>query len=291
MLDQGNDKTVQTDTDQSMNIAYILPRFVRHIFPDAWIKFILEQRFIIKPGIETTNPDAAVQNYLNQLEKHQFSVTDKKILVFGYGGRFDVGCGLLANGARQVILLDLFTYPDSQRNRALLEQYPNLLEEKNGIVLPSGEKLVLIEGNILDKKVQTAVGKVDLVLSNSVYEHIDQVENITQALASLLTLLGAHYHNIDLRDHFFKYPFEMLTFKEKIWVRWLNPSSNHNRYRYNDYRNAFEAYFNHVQMTITESLPEEFQKVKSKIQPEFIVGDDNIDAVAQISVFACDVKS
>ena len=84
---------------------------------------------------------------------------------------------------------------------------------------------------------------VDMVLSSSVYEHLDDVEGITGALADLTRPDGLQIHYVDLRDHFFRYPLEMLRFSESTWRTWLNPSSNHNRYRLWNYRNAFEACF------------------------------------------------
>jgi hypothetical protein len=273
-----------------MNIRYVIPRFIRHILPDEIAKKLLEQRFIIKPGIETSDPTAAVQSYLDALTKNGFSIKGKRVLIFGYGGRYDVGLGLVEKGATQVVLSDLFTSPDPNRNRALLQHYPILLTEKEGIVVPKGNQLLLVQGNIEEKAIQEAIGKVDLVLTNSVYEHLVNVDNITRILAEMLLPGGAHFHKIDLRDHFFKYPFEMLTFSESTWRRWLNPSSNHNRFRYNDYMQIFERYFENVVMEVTDFLPEAFAKIKSKIQPEFLTGDDEIDAIGQISVFASNPK-
>ena len=273
-----------------MNIRYVIPRFIRHILPDEIAKKLLEQRLIIKPGIETSDPTAAVQSYLDALTKNGFSIEGKRVLIFGYGGRYDVGLGLVEKGATQVVLSDLFTSPDPNRNRALLQHYPILLTEKKGIVVPKGDQLVLVQGNIEEKAIQDAIGKVDLVLTNSVYEHLVNVDNITRVLAKMLLPGGAHFHKIDLRDHYFKYPFEMLTFSESTWRRWLNPSSNHNRFRYNDYTQIFKRYFENVVVEVTDFLPEAFAKIKSKIQPEFLTGDDEIDAIGQISVFASNPK-
>jgi len=68
------------------------------------------------------------------------------------------------------------------------------------------------------------------------------VEGITRALARLTRPGGMHLHYVDMRDHFFKYPFEMLTYSKQTWQSWLNPTSNLNRYRIPDYRRAFEAW-------------------------------------------------
>ena len=84
---------------------------------------------------------------------------------------------------------------------------------------------------------------MDLVLSTSVYEHLDDVDGITQALAKLTAPDGAQLHFVDLRDHYFKYPFEMLKFSEAVWRNFLNPTSNLNRFRLPDYRRIFEKLF------------------------------------------------
>ena len=68
-------------------------------------------------------------------------------------------------------------------------------------------------------------------------------DGITHALAGLTAAGGLNIHFVDLRDHFFRYPFEMLHYSEAAWRRWLNPTSNHNRYRVWDYRRVFEAAF------------------------------------------------
>jgi hypothetical protein len=91
---------------------------------------------------------------------------------------------------------------------------------------------------------------------------------------------------VDLRDHYFKYPFEMLRFSENTWRRWLNPSSNHNRYRLWDYRRAFQACFADVEVEIISREEEAFRKALPHLRPEFVSGDINEDAVSGIQVVA-----
>jgi hypothetical protein len=78
----------------------------------------------------------------------------------------------------------------------------------------------------------------------------------------------------------------MLRFSERTWRNWLNPSSNHNRYRLWDYRRVFEACFEHVQIEILSREIEEFRKVTSYVRPEFMSGNLDEDAVALIRVIA-----
>jgi len=76
------------------------------------------------------------------------------------------------------------------------------------------------------------IDPVDIVVSNSVYEHLPGVAMgaITQGLAVVTKPDGIQIHFIDLRDHYFKYPFAMLAFKDKTWRTWLIPSSSLNQF-------------------------------------------------------------
>jgi hypothetical protein len=126
--------------------------------------------------------------------------------------------------------------------------------------------------------------QADLILSNSVLEHVQDVDAIIQALATLTSSNGVQIHFIDLRDHFFKYPFEMLCYSDKTWYQWLNPSSHLNRCRMADYQHIFETYFTNVEITVLESDREAFQQVQPRIRQEFLSGITEIDAATVIRV-------
>jgi hypothetical protein len=95
---------------------------------------------------------------------------------------------------------------------------------------------------------------------------------------------------VDLRDHYFKLPFEMLTFSERTWKRWLNPTSNLNRFRLRDYQRVFDSHFANVQVKVLERDPEAFARARSRIRPEFLAGDEAHDAVTLIEVVASKPK-
>jgi SAM-dependent methyltransferase len=141
-----------------------------------------------------------------------------------------------------------------------------------------------LEADIRDPGAANQIAPVDFVLSSSVYEHLDDVEGITRALAKLTKPTGIHIHYVDLRDHFFKYPFEMLSFSESTWRRWLNPSSNHNRYRLWNYRDAFQACFEQVEINVLTREEEAFRKLLPHIRPEFVSGNMDEDAVGVILI-------
>ena len=269
-----------------LNFPYLLPRLARHFLPEKLVRVLLLRNIIIRPGLETSNPFAAVQRYADVLSERGLSFRGRRVLVFGYGGRFDLGFGLLMEGVSHVILCDKYAPPDETHNRQMFgaeEKYFHV--EKQGL-RPRPEYMTLIEEDIRDSEVTAEIESVDFVLSSSVYEHLDDVEGITRALARLTKPNGTHIHYVDLRDHFFKYPFEMLRFSEHTWRTWLNPSSNHNRYRLRDYRRVFEANFGQVEIKTLACEEEIFRKQMPHIRPEFISGNLQEDAVTLIRVIA-----
>jgi hypothetical protein len=194
--------------------------------------------------------------------------------------------GILKAGAAHVILCDKYAPPDEQHNQrmfALEERY--FLVESQG-VRPRSEWMTLVEADIRDVYASAELEPVDIVISSSVYEHLEDVEGITRALAGLTKPDGIHIHYVDLRDHFFKYPFEMLRFSERTWRTWLNPSSNHNRYRLWDYRRVFQSCFRHVDIEVLSREEDAFRKVLPHLRPEFVSGNMDEDAVGNIQVVA-----
>lgn len=269
-----------------MNLRYLILRLARHFMPEGMARFLLKHRWIIRPGLESSNPLAAVEQYLKGLEQHEKPIQGKRILVFGYGGRFAVGMELLARGAAHVVLCDHYVLLDRERNLELLPKYENYLQLVNGEVLPRAEHITLLHGDIRDAKIQAQIPPVDLVLSTSVYEHLGDAEGITAALVKLTAPQGAHLHFIDLRDHYFKFPFEMLAYSETVWRNFLNPTSNLNRHRLPEYQSFFERHFGRVKINALARQEEEFRKMGSRIRPEFITGDLSVDSVTLIELFA-----
>jgi hypothetical protein len=269
-----------------MKIEYIVLRLIRHFMPPFLVRFLLRRRWIIQPGLESSNPQKAAKHYQDAFKRLDFEVTDKRILIFGYGGRFGTACALLQAGAHNIVLVEKDAPPDDRANRALLPENGTYLTLKNNRVTPREDHIALLQGDISDQKIREQVGQVYIVLSMSVYEHLENIDDITRVLAEVTQEKGIHLHFIDLRDHFFKYPFEMLTFSNTVWRNWFNPTSNLNRCRVKDYRAAFEKYFQDVQIRSLGQDLDEFMKIKHRIQPEFLSGDVQADSINQIQILA-----
>ena len=269
-----------------MNLPYLIPRLVRHFLPEKLVRTLLLRNIIIHPGLETDNPLAAVKRYVEVLSERGLSFQGKRVLVFGYGGRFDIGFGLLKAGAAHVILCDKYAPPDEVHNqRVFASEEKYFFMEKEGL-RPRPEWITLLEADIRDAQATKQIEPVDFVISSSVYEHLDDVEGITRALANLTKPDGLHIHYVDLRDHYFKYPFEMLRFSEHTWRTWLNPSTNHNRYRLWNYRDAFKSCFAQVEIKILTREEDAFRKLLPRIRPEFVSGNLEEDAVGVILLSA-----
>jgi hypothetical protein len=267
-------------------LNYLILRLLRHFIPESLARFLLKRRWIIKPGLESNNPSAAVSQYIEALTDTGRSLKGKRILVFGYGGRFAVGVELLRRGAAHVVLCDHFVLLDKERNLELIPEYADYLLPESDDVKPRPEFITLLHGDIREQVIQNQISEVDLVLSTSVYEHLDDVDGITQALAKLTAPDGAQLHFVDLRDHYFKYPFEMLKFSDAVWRNFLNPTSNLNRFRLANYQQVFDKYFQKVDITVLERLEDEFRAARPRLRTEFLTSDATLDSVTLIYVLA-----
>jgi hypothetical protein len=269
-----------------LNLRYLFLRIVRHFMPEGIARFLLKRRWVIRPGLESSDPHSAVEQYLKALTEQGKSIKGQRALVFGYGGRFAVGVELLERGASHIVLCDHFVLLDRERNLELLPKYTKYLYVINNQVLPRPEYITLVHGDIQDEKLQSEIPPVEFVLSTSVYEHLGDVEGITAALAKLTAPNGTHLHFVDLRDHYFKYPFEMLAYSKEVWENLLNPTSNLNRYRLPAYKQTFEKHFRRVKIDVLARQEDEFRAALPRIRPEFLTHDISIDSVTLISIAA-----
>ena len=269
-----------------MNPAYVLPRVIRHLMPDSMAEWMKRRKILIKAGMETLEPQAAAQRYLTYLRQFDITIKGKTVLIFGYGGNFTTACELLNAGAHKVILCEREGFPEQPIREEILAQYPQYFIKTDDAVQLDPARLVCYHRDIRTLAKQGDVEKADLIISSSVFEHLDDVEGITHALYELTKSKGTHLHFIDLRDHYFKYPFEMLTFSASTWKNWLNPTSNLNRYRIPQYRAIFEEDFHSVTISVLESEPEAFAVVKKDIRAEFLSGDDDLDCATIIALKA-----
>jgi SAM-dependent methyltransferase len=260
---------------------YLILRLVRRHLPDKVVRQLLQRRIIIKPGLETTAPDEAAQRFLGALDAAGQSLRGRRVLLFGYGGGFGVGLEMLRAGAGHVVLLDPYAVPSTRVNLAPAAQGGPYLSVSGSQVLPNPEWLTVFHAP-LERYLAEGGQPVDLVFSNSVLEHVDNLGGVIPDLARATAPGGQQFHFIDMRDHFFKHPFEMLCHSEKVWRRFLNPGSNLNRLRARDYERLFSQSFAKVTVEPLATDIAAFRAARPRIRPEFLTGDETRDAVTRI---------
>lgn len=269
-----------------MKPGYILPRVIRHFLPEKITRALLLRGVIIRPGLETRAPEEAAARYQRELLAMGTDISGKHVLIFGYGGRFALACHLLKMGASHITLCEYAARPDEKANALLLPEFEKYLSTHFGKTIPRAEWITLLQGDIRELAVDPRLQKADIVCSTSVFEHLSGPSGILDALTGITNEKGIHIHFIDLRDHFFKYPFEMLTYDRETWTRWLNPTSNLNRWRLPAYENLFKNRFDQVDIQILERNLTAWNVISDNVLPEFKTGDAQIDSVTQIRVMA-----
>lgn len=260
-------------------IHYLTQRVGRNLLPEGLARAARTLLGVV-PGPEMAWPDEIADLYVRTAEEAECPVPGRRVLVFGSGTSFAVACRLLRAGAAQVVLYDKYARPDDRVNGPLADEFPDLVGRRNGRVVPTSERLTLI-GPPEDED-EAALPEVDLIVSSSVLEHVEDVPGCARRLAAATAPGGVNLHFVDLRDHFFATPFEMLRYSERTWSRWLDPRSHLNRYRIPDYEQAFRGAFEEVSVEVTERDPAAFQAARHSIRPHFLTGEEALDSATII---------
>ena len=266
-------------------LDYVALRLLRRLLPSVVVQTILSFGVGIEAGLETREPDVAAERYQSALSSIGEDIKDKRILVLGYGGYFGLAVSLLCRGAKHVVLLDPYAKNKHSENRKLaLDPSPFLRIEANRVI-PEPGSISVIHKHV-NAYLKSQPEPVDLIFSSSVLEHIPDPLDEMQSLTQLTKEAGHQIHFIDLRDHFFKYPFEMFCYSKSTWDRFLNPPSNLNRVRQWEYEAAFHGLFQRVQIEILEGDRVGFRRAKGRIRPEFLSGDVEKDSACKIVIKA-----
>lgn len=275
-----------------MNLIYIAAKVIRKLMPPSIVSFLTDHQLLIKPGMGVREPARLVNRYVGFLSQEQISLAGKTILEFGYGGFFGTALEFFEHGINHIYLVDKFARPDYNKNLLLIkpEGAKKYLMATGKKIVPNSEYITVITDDINNNSAKQNIGEPDIIVSNSVLQHVDEPEQTLKTLADLTKKDGCHLHIVYLRDYFTSRPFEMLCYSQKTWKRFLNPPNNINRLRLKDYREYFERLFHEVKIRIIENDLEEFKKIKKRIKPEFLSGNDLEDSALWIAIFAKNKK-
>lgn len=265
-------------------LDYAALRFARHTMPESAVAWFRKHKIFLVPGLETRQPEQAVERYVAHLARRHIHLAGKRVMILGYGGSFGVGIGLLRRGAQQVTLVDPFVEPDLELNQRYLQEAPEYLRESNGRIETVSNQLEIADGGACELAQRTNV-HFDLILSSSVLEHVDGLPQLCACLRRLTAEGGAGLHFVDMRDHFFKYPFEMLCESDWVWRALLEPRTKLNRNRIWDYEGRFSSSFENVSVEILESEPDAYAIVRHRIRPRYLSPDPIRNAATKIAIF------
>lgn len=128
-------------------------------------------------------------------------------------------------------------------------------------------------------------GWADLIVSNSVLEHVRNPEPAFRECRRMLAPGGTMLHRVDYRDHFFKYPFHFLTFSKPVWDNLLNPGDLP-RHRMDDHLAALARCGFEVEILEREADPAALAAVAPFLDPLFARRDRDMLATTTASL-AC----
>jgi len=201
--------------------------------------------------------------YMSVFNKFNIDIKDKTVLELGPGNSLIIAYNLLLKGAQKVILVDKFPlnafYETTDKTSGLLTEQAQpeyfkgeriFMEDIHGKdiiseLIETIKKKNLIEFIASDlSDVKGLDNTVDLILSNSVFEHIYLPEKTIKRSAKILKKGAFALHRIDLRDHYnFSRPFIFYKYSEKVWQKYLTKLgvSYTNRIRYLQFKKMFES--------------------------------------------------
>lgn len=185
--------------------------------------------------------DNAFEKMVAVFNEQNISISGKKILELGPGNSRIMGYNLLMHGATEVFLLDKYPRIQKSHRQQRYEDEEIIYLAKKYTQAPPSHRLQLLTGDICTRH----PGQVDLIISNSVLEHIRNLDETIGCMAALLNEGGYMYHTIDLRDHFnFATPFLFYKYEEDTWNRYLTKEgiSYTNRLRCDDLLHLFQKH-------------------------------------------------
>lgn len=191
--------------------------------------------------------DKTFEGGLTILKRNNLSIKGKTILEIGPGNSYMIAYNFLMHGAKKVILVDKFQrIIKTKRQKEYFEKEIEYISKKYGqkpFFVTNGD----IDGEYIEfinkDLTETNIKNVGLIFTNSVLEHIKNVEENIAVMSKILNLGGYMYHNIDLRDHYnFNKPFLFYKYEDSTWNKYLTKEgiSYTNRLRYDDFVRLFK---------------------------------------------------
>lgn len=212
--------------------------------------------------------------YREHLESQSMVVHGAHLLEIGPGSANPFSVLLLQAGAQQITLVEPFrrAYPESLRE-VRLQAFAQATARPGDLPLPAPSQRQVEWKTGSAESLPLQKGVVTGTLSQNVLQFIRD-PRIAFAECFRVTQEGGYFlHRIDLRDHVFRHPFEMLTFRQQEWDK-LCPLKQgrgwHNRFRPWHWVGFLEnAGFHFVKAIPLKHDENGYRRVQERLSPEF----------------------
>ncbi len=247
---------------------YVGLRLVRKfIFTEKLLAAIGHWLPYYRKNVGEMNPSVITEPWLDGLARAGRSISGARVLEIGSGRTLSTGHQLVADGAAAYVGLEPLAPFDAGLDEALILKVAQSTGRSVGDLRRKVRRVTALDG--------LAGETFDIVLSNSVLEHVEDVDKLLSDTAAVLAPGGIMYHVVDYRDHFFKYPYHFLTFSKPVWDRFLNPGDL-TRMRLGDHLKA-AARQGLIGTVLFQEVDEpEFSKVADRISPDFDGADPTL---------------
>jgi SAM-dependent methyltransferase len=256
------------------DLPYLVPRVLRKkFFPTAVPRAISAWL----PGFRSNAGTQSCARVVDLYDKHlipKLGATwpqNRRVLEVGIGATNSSAYEVAARSATNAVALEPFVPLDPTLDALLLAE----CAQRHHLAAD------LIAGKVrrVTSLTPVADASIDLVLSNSVLEHVGDMDALTRELRRVLAPGGAMLHLVDYRDHFFRHPYHHLLWSDAVWEKWLNPGDLP-RWRIRDHVECFERHDLRVETLLAAPLTTEFEKVRARIHPRFATYDEPALAAA-----------
>ncbi len=252
------------------NIEYIILRFIRKFFfTTNLLNYVGKYICYYQTNANQQYPNGVAQSYLKHMNQ---SLEDKMVVEIGVGATNSIGYELVALTNCKYTGIEPFVNFNRKLDRAVLDKvtqdYPHI---KTSSI-----------SRINDIK-SIADNSVDVLLSNSVLEHVTDMESLCKEMRRVLKHDGIMLHVVDYRDHFFKYPFHFLQFSKTTWNRWLNPGDLP-RWRLSNHLEIFENNGFRPHVVEMKRDTDNFTKIRAYLHYDFKNNDPLIDVTTAVLI-------
>lgn len=256
------------------DLPYLVPRLLRRAcFPTAVPRAISAWLPGFRSNAGTDSSERVVHLYDQHLAPKLGGdwPAGRRVLEVGIGATNSSAYEIAARGAVSAIAFEPFVPLDSATDATLLAECAARHDIPAATIAARVARHTSLDS--------LADGSIDLILSNSVLEHVADLDALTHDLHRVLSPTGAMLHLVDYRDHFFRYPYHHLLWSEEVWQRWLNPGDLP-RWRIRDHVECFERHGLRVEVLRASPLAAEFEKIRTRIHPHFSSYDEPALATA-----------